>query len=163
MIGQWTTTGLRRLRSQCFHFAAAGKLGHIGIEFFECERQLIRIEPFRPSAILRALQLPDDLPEPFDLAVAGLDPGRHVAHQTVQQRGIMRQIVEIELHVRLYTGSAVTQAFPWILRVFYPAAAGRRMRSGTRQSIPSISIDSWAELSTTLPPRSSAWGQTNPP
>jgi hypothetical protein len=34
----------------------------------------------------------------------------------------------------------------------HPATAGRHRRSGTRQSMPSISIESWDELKITVPP-----------
>ena len=44
---------------------------------------------------------------------------------------------------------------------FYPALAGRHVRSGTRQSIPSSSIESWADVMWILP--SMAWGQTKRP
>ncbi len=119
MIGQRAAPGLRRFGITGFH-PAGGKLGHVGIEFLQRERQLVRIEPFRPSAILRALQLFDDLPKPFDLSVAGLYPGCHVAHQPVQKRGIMRQIIEIEPHARLYTGWTLNPSCSAALRLFLP-------------------------------------------
>ncbi|WGJ13318.1 hypothetical protein QEV83_11420 [Methylocapsa sp. D3K7] len=48
---------------------------------------------------MRPLELFDDELKAFDLAVAALDNGRHVAHQMVQKSHIDRQIVEIDSHV----------------------------------------------------------------
>jgi hypothetical protein len=45
----------------------------------------------------------------------------------------------------------------------HPATAGRHLRSGARQSMPSISIESWDELSITVPPISQVTGQWKRP
>src|SRR5918995_3636650 len=63
----------------------------VTLKILERQRQLVRIEPFRTTSELRPLELPDDLLQAVDLAVAGLEDGGHVAHQLVQQGRIGRQ------------------------------------------------------------------------
>lgn len=100
MIGQWFAAGSGLDRRWFGPGLALLNLGDIRIQIFKAQRQLIGIEPFRPAPEPHALQLFDDLLEPLDLAVTVVDQRDHVAHQTVQQRRVMGQIVEIEPHGR---------------------------------------------------------------
>src|SRR6516225_8836990 len=50
-----------------------------------------------------------------------------------------------------------------IVCIAQPATAGRHRRSGARQSIPSISIDSCSELSASVSPGSTSGGHRNTP
>jgi hypothetical protein len=65
-----------------------------------CRRDNSIRERLGATAELRSLQLLDDELEALDLTVAALDDNSHLAHQTVQQRRIGRQIFKIEPHVR---------------------------------------------------------------
>jgi hypothetical protein len=81
--------------------------GNVAVEIFKRERQWIGIRAFGATPELRPLQFFDDGLEALDLTVAVLDGGRHLTHQTVQQRRIGRQIVEIDLHVRFYSNPLI--------------------------------------------------------
>ncbi len=59
--------------------------GNISVEVFEPEGKLIRIEALGPASEPGSLKLSDDALEALDLVIAGLDDGRHVAHQAVQK------------------------------------------------------------------------------
>ncbi len=94
--------------------AALQDLGDIGVEVFEAECQLVRIELFGAMSELRPLQLPHDEPEPLgfglDLSQLGsirLNPRRHLAHQTVQQRRVVRQVLQIETHAGFYASGSI--------------------------------------------------------
>lgn len=62
------------------------------------ERQLIRVELLGAAPKLRALQLLDDEPKLLDLAVAPLHVSDDIAHQALQQSGIVGKGIEIEMH-----------------------------------------------------------------
>jgi hypothetical protein len=66
--------------------------GNVAVEVFKRERQLIGIKAFGAAPELRPLELLDDGLEALDLTVAAVDNNSHLAHQTVQQRRIGRQI-----------------------------------------------------------------------
>jgi hypothetical protein len=70
----------------------------IRVEILKSELQLIRIDPFRTSAELAALKLPDDETELLDLAVPLLHTGRKIVDQLMKECRIGRQIREIEPH-----------------------------------------------------------------
>jgi hypothetical protein len=74
----------------------------VAIQVLQRQGQLVRVEPLGAASELRALELFDDGLKPVDLPLAALDNGRHVAHQTAQNRRIGGQIIEIEPHVRFY-------------------------------------------------------------
>ncbi len=76
------------------------RAGDIGVQVFEPEGQLIRIEALGAATERTSLKLLDEALEPFDLVVAGLDNDRHVAHQAVQKVDIRRQVSKIETHER---------------------------------------------------------------
>jgi hypothetical protein len=76
--------------------------GDITFQVFKRQRQLIGIKPLGASAELGALQLPNDLLQAVDLAVAVIENGGHVAHQLVQQSRVGRQIIKVEPHVQYY-------------------------------------------------------------
>lgn len=61
----------------------------IDLCFFEAERQLISVKTLRALPELRPAELGDHQLEPFDLVAAGLDDGRHVAHEAVQKVYVM--------------------------------------------------------------------------
>ena len=84
-------------------WSAFDDLGDIAVEILKRERQLVGIDPLGAAAILRALELLDDLLEPFDLTVTMLDQARHVPHQLVQKSCVGRQIFKIEPHARYYS------------------------------------------------------------
>jgi hypothetical protein len=65
---------------------------------FQTERQMIGVKTFRPLPELGPAKLGDHQLEPFDLAVAGLDDSRHVAHQAMQEVDVVGQILKIEPH-----------------------------------------------------------------
>ena len=94
----------------CDRRAALPDAGNIAVEVFKRERQLIGIEAFGATPELRPLQLLDDDLEPLDLAVAALDNSGHVAHQTVQQSRIGRQIFEVEPHVQFYSNMLIRRS-----------------------------------------------------
>jgi hypothetical protein len=75
--------------------------GHVGVEVLQPEGKLIGIEAFGPASVLRAPKLLDDALEAFDLVVAGLDGGRHFAHQALQKVGVEGQVLKIETHERV--------------------------------------------------------------
>ena len=75
--------------------------GDVGIEVFESEGQLIGIQALGAASELPPLKLLDDALETFDLIVAGLDDGCHVAHQAVQKVDVGRQVLEVESHERV--------------------------------------------------------------
>ncbi len=83
---------LRADCSGCFRLGAC----NIRIEILETELQLIRIEPFRPTAELATLKLPDDETELLDLPVALLHAPCEIAHELMQYRRVARQIREVE-------------------------------------------------------------------
>ncbi len=70
----------------------------IGVEVVKPQGQLIGIEALGAAAELPTLKLFEEALEPLDLVVAGLDHGRHVAHQAVQKADVGRQIVQVETH-----------------------------------------------------------------
>jgi hypothetical protein len=61
------------------------RAGDIGVEIFQPEGQLIGIEALGAASELPSLKLFDEVLEAFDLVVAALDDGCHVAHQAVQK------------------------------------------------------------------------------
>ncbi len=73
--------GIVRRRLRVTGFGA----GHIGVKVLEAECQLIRIEALGPASKQPSVKLLDDALETVDLVIAGLDDGRHVAHQAVQK------------------------------------------------------------------------------
>jgi len=83
MIGQRLAVGQCLGRCRHCRWPTLLDLGDIGIEIFKAQRQLIGIEPFRSAPEPHALQLFDDLLEPFDLAVSTVDHCCHVTHQSV--------------------------------------------------------------------------------
>ena len=125
--------------------------GNIGVEIFQAEGQLIVIDLFGASAKLRSLQPRNDEPESADL---GLRPRKlgtlsghlrgQVTHQGVQRTDIDWQRGEIEVHAaRLMPSRSNTQrdhrreSISRKLQA-HPATAGRHLRSGAHQSMPSI-------------------------
>ena len=84
--------GLRVSRSALFDGS------NIGAKIIKAQCQLTRIEPLRTPPELHALELFDDLPEPFDLAITMVKQRRHVTHQAVQKRHILGKIIEVDLH-----------------------------------------------------------------
>ncbi len=72
----------------------------IGVEIFEPQGKLIGIQALGAPPELPSLKLLDEALEAFDLVVAGLDNGGHIAHQVVQKADIGRQVLEVESHER---------------------------------------------------------------
>ncbi len=60
------------------------RAGDVGTEVLDPEGQLIGIEALGAASELGSLKLFDEALETFDLVVAGLDDGCHVAHQVVR-------------------------------------------------------------------------------
>jgi hypothetical protein len=77
------------------------RAGDVGIEIFQPEGKLIRIEALGAASELPSLKLFDEALEAFNLVVAALDTGRHVAHQAVQKVDVGGQVLEIESHERV--------------------------------------------------------------
>ena len=75
--------------------------GDVGIEIFQPKGQLIGIEALGAASELPSLKLFDEALETFNLVVAALDNGCHVAHQAVQKADIGGQVLEIESHERV--------------------------------------------------------------
>src|SRR5262249_21189528 len=134
-----------------------------GFDILQSERELIGIDALGPAAKPRALKMLDDQLEPLDLVVAVLDNRYYVAHETMQQSRIGWKIIEIELHNESYANALIRSSnFPIFhagFRIFQPASDGFHVRSGVRQSMPSISIASCAGVSVTVPPGSHSEGQ----
>jgi hypothetical protein len=84
--------------------------GNVAVEIFKSERQLVGIQAFGATPELRSLQLLDDGLEALDLTVAAIYEDCHLAHQTVQQRRIGRQIFKIEPHVRFYSNMLIRRS-----------------------------------------------------
>ncbi len=61
------------------------RAGDVGTEVLDPEGQLIGIEALGTASEPGSLKLFDEALETFDLVVAGLDDGCHVAHQAVQK------------------------------------------------------------------------------
>jgi hypothetical protein len=102
--------------------------GNVAVEVFKRERQLIGIQAFGATPELRSLQLLDDELEALDLTVAAVDDNSHLAHPTVQQRRIGRQIVEIEPHVRFYSNTLIRRSeFAIFYAGFCDSACERRL------------------------------------
>jgi hypothetical protein len=59
---------------------------------------------------LRPLQLVDDGLVALDFAGPALDDNGHLAHQTVQQRRIGRQIFKIEPHIQFYSNLLIRRS-----------------------------------------------------
>ncbi len=77
------------------------RAGDIGIEVLESEGQLVGIEALGAASELPPLKLFDEALEAFNLVVAGLDGGRHVAHQAVQKVDVGGQVLKVETHERV--------------------------------------------------------------
>ncbi len=74
------------------------RAGHIGVEIFQPEGQLIGIEALGAASELGSLKLFDEALETSDLVIAGLDNDGHVAHQTVQKVDVGGQVLKVETH-----------------------------------------------------------------
>ena len=81
--------------------------GNVAVDIFQAERELVGIDALGAAPELHSLQLFDDRFEALDLTVAVVDGSGNVAHQTLQKLRIGREIVEIELHVRLYSNTLI--------------------------------------------------------
>ncbi len=101
VFGQRLAPRARFERVCCDGRTALPYAGNVAVEVFKRERQLIGIKSFGAPPELRPLQLLDDRLEALNLTVAAIDDNCHLAHQTVQQRRIGRQIFKIEPHVRI--------------------------------------------------------------
>ena len=88
--------GIVRQRTHVPGFRA----GDISVKVLEPESQLIGIKALGPASEASSLKLFDKALKAFDLIIAGLDDGRHVAHQSVQEADIARQVLEVETHER---------------------------------------------------------------
>ena len=75
--------------------------GDIGIEIFQPEGKLIRIEALGAASELGSLKLFDEALESSDLVIAGLDDDRHVAYQAVQKVDVGGQVRKVETHERV--------------------------------------------------------------
>ncbi len=143
----------------------------IDVEVFEAELQLVVIEPLGAPAELAALQLLDDEVEPFDLGLRLAEAGalgRERAHHPLQRLHIVRQGSKIDVHEtqsladsrRSHRSTCIIES---IGRSDHPAMAGRHRCSGARQSTPSISSDSCAEVSDSVSPGSTLGGHRKTP
>jgi hypothetical protein len=166
---RWQTARLFRFRGLVgLRFGRKRLFGarNIGVEIFDAELQLVGIEALGTASELRALELPDNDAKLFDLALRfaqlraiSLHRPCHVAHETMQQHRIARQVVEIESQAVMLVGddSARQELFRCLAylsvgRALHPASSGRHVRSGERQSMPSINIDNCAGVSAIVPP-----------
>ncbi len=77
------------------------RAGDISVEVLDPEGQLIGIEALGAASKLGSLKLFDEALETFDLVVAGLDDGCHVAHQVVQKVDVRGQVRKVETHERV--------------------------------------------------------------
>jgi hypothetical protein len=73
--------------------------GEIAVEVFKPEGELVGIETLGTTAKLRVLQLLDNGFQAVDFAVAMLDRGGDIAHQTMQKCRVCRKVLEINLHI----------------------------------------------------------------
>jgi hypothetical protein len=73
----------------------------VGLKVLETKGQLIGIEALGAASELPSLKLFDEALETFDLVVAALDDGCHIAHQAVQKVDVGGQVLEIESHERV--------------------------------------------------------------
>ena len=97
--GRGPGVGFRIVRRR--HCVVSFRAGDIGIEIFQPEGQLIRVESLGAASELGSLKLFDEALETFDLVVAGLDDGCHVAHQVVQKVDVGGQVRKVETHERV--------------------------------------------------------------
>ncbi len=77
------------------------RAGDVSTEVLDPEGQLIGIEALGAASKLGSLKLFDEALETFDLVVAGLDDGCHVAHQVVQMVDVRGQVRKVETHERV--------------------------------------------------------------
>jgi hypothetical protein len=84
--------------------------GKIAIEVFKPEGELVGIETLGTATELRALQLLDNGFQALDFAVAMFDCGGDIAHQSMQKCCVCGEIIEIELHVRIYSNMRVRRS-----------------------------------------------------
>ncbi len=88
MIGQAAARGRATLDLLDLDRLVLPETGNIAFQVFEPQGQLIRVEPFRTAAVLRPLNLLDDLLETFDLTITTGYNSSHITHQTVQKSRI---------------------------------------------------------------------------
>ncbi len=77
------------------------RAGDVGTEVLDPEGQLIGVEALGAASKLGSLKLFDEALETFDLVVAGLDDGCHVAHQVVQKVDVRGQVRKVKTHERV--------------------------------------------------------------
>jgi hypothetical protein len=102
MIGKWSAPrlgpGLGFLIACRWRRLLCLRAADIGVEIFEPEGKLIGIEAFGAAPELPSLKLLYEALEALDLVVAGLDKGRHIAHQVVQKGDVGGQVLKVESH-----------------------------------------------------------------
>jgi hypothetical protein len=77
------------------------RAGDISVKVLDPEGQLIGIEALGAAPEPGSLKLFDEALETFDLVVAGLDDGCHVAHQAMQKVDVGGQVRKVETHERV--------------------------------------------------------------
>src|SRR5262249_7722683 len=121
--------------------------GFIGLDILQAKRELVSIEALGSAAEPRPLKLLDDQLESFDLAVALLYNGGHVAHKTMQQDRIGRKIIEIELHDKSYSNLLIRSSnFAVFDARFCASSACKRRLPGALRRAPVDAFNQHREL-----------------
>lgn len=98
---------------------ASSATAQIDVQVFKPKGELIGVETLGTTPKLCALKLFDDRLKTLDLAVPMRDDRGNVAHQAMQKRSVRRQIFEVELHGRFYSGTLIRRSgFPIFYAVF---------------------------------------------
>ncbi len=97
----WRGPGVRFRIARRRHGMMGFRAGDVRVEIFQPEGKLIGIQALGAASELPSLKLFDEALETFNLVVAGLDGGGHVAHLAVQKVDVGGQVRKVETHERV--------------------------------------------------------------
>ena len=120
--------------------------GEIAVEVFKPKGELVGLETLGTAAKLRALQLLDNGFKALDFVIAMLDRGGDIAHQAMQKCRVCREIMEIELHVRLYSNQLIRRRDLALFNAGFCDSAGKKRSPKALRRTPVDAFEQHREL-----------------